>query len=138
MAARVKHWIERGHYPANEILVLYVKRGTVSTDDRYIRALLCALEEAGVPYEWIARNQYAKRALTLDSATVKVSTIHSSKGLDFAAVAMVGISLLPSSTENADAERKLVYVGLTRARESLLVTWCKKSQFVRELVESAE
>jgi hypothetical protein len=137
-AARVKHWIERGHYPANEILVLYVKRGTVSTDDRYIRALLGALDEAGVPYEWIARDQHSKRGLTLDSATVKVSTIHSAKGLDFAAVAMVGVSLLPSSPASADAERKLVYVGLTRARESLFITWCKESQFVRELIEGAE
>jgi superfamily I DNA/RNA helicase len=68
---------------------------------------------------------------------VKVSTIQSAKGLDFAAVALVGLSMLPSSPEAADAERKLTYVGLTRARDALLATYCKESAFVRDLLECA-
>ncbi len=134
-AARVKHWIERGHYAPSDIAILYVRRGAAAGDDRYIRALLDALGEAGVPHEWISRDRRSKRALSIDSAAVKVSTIHSAKGLDFGAVALVGLSMLPSSPEHADAERSLVYVGLTRARESLLITYCKESQFVRELKE---
>lgn len=134
-AARIKHWIERGHYPPPEILVLYVRRGPAAGNDRYIRALLEALGEAGVPYEWISRDRHAKQGFSTDSWAVKVSTIHSAKGLDFAAVAMVGVSLLPTSPEHEEAERKLVYVGLTRARDSLLVTYCKESKFVRELLD---
>lgn len=133
-AARVKHWIERWHYAPSDILILYVKRGSAAGNDRYVRALLGALGEAGVPFEWIARDRHSKRTFSIDSAAVKVSTIHSAKGLDFGAVAMVGLSMLPTTPEHEDAERKLVYVGLTRARESLLVTWCKRTRFVDELL----
>jgi hypothetical protein len=132
-AARVKRWLERHEYPPQEILILYVKRGPSANDDRYIDTLLLSLAEAGVDYEWIARDQESKRNYSLASAKVKVSTIHSAKGLDFAAVAMVGISMLPSGPERADIERKLVYVGLTRARNALLITYCKESQFIQEI-----
>jgi hypothetical protein len=133
IAARVKLWLEKGKYPPQEILILYVKKGTNPKDDKYIQAILNALEEAGIEYEWITRNQESKRRFELASAKVKVSTIHSAKGLDFAAVAVVGLSLLPSSIEQTEVERKLVYVGLTRARNQLLITYCKNSQFILEL-----
>ncbi|KAF0249698.1 MAG: DNA/RNA helicase [bacterium] len=133
VAARVKLWLEKGKYPPQEILILYVKKGANPRDDKYIQAVLNSLEEAGIEYEWITRDQQTKRSFELSSAKVKVSTIHSAKGLDFAAVAVVGLSLLPSSPEQTEVERKLVYVGLTRARNQLLITHCKDSQFVIEL-----
>lgn len=138
IAARVKLWLEKGKYPPQEILVLYVKKGANPKDEKYIQAVLNSLEEAGIEYEWITRNQQTKRSFELASAKVKVSTIHSAKGLDFAAVAVVGLSLLPSSPEQAEVERKLVYVGLTRARNQLLITHCKDSQFVVDLKQCQE
>ncbi|MFY9222453.1 MAG: 3'-5' exonuclease [Blastocatellia bacterium] len=138
IAARVKLWLEKGKYPPQEILILYVKKGANPNDEKYIQAVLTSLEEAGIEYEWITRNQESKRSFQLSSAKVKVSTIHSAKGLDFAAVALVGLSLLPSSTEQAEVERKLVYVGLTRARNELLITHCKNSQFIVDLKQCQE
>ncbi|MBN8725212.1 MAG: NERD domain-containing protein [Acidobacteria bacterium] len=138
IAARVKLWLEKGKYPPQEILILYVKKGANPNDEKYIQAILTSLEEAGIEYEWITRNQESKRSFQLSSAKVKVSTIHSAKGLDFAAVALVGLSLLPSSIEQAEVERKLVYVGLTRARNELLITHCKASQFIVDLKQCRE
>jgi superfamily I DNA/RNA helicase len=138
IAARVKLWLEKGKYPPQEILILYVKKGANPNDEKYIQAVLTSLEEAGIEYEWITRNQESKRSFQLSSAKVKVSTIHSAKGLDFAAVALVGLSLLPSSIEQAEVERKLVYVGLTRARNELLITHCKDSQFIVDLKKCRE
>lgn len=138
IAARVKLWLEKGKYPPQEILILYVKKGANPNDEKYIQAVLTSLEEAGIEYEWITRNQESKRSFQLSSAKVKVSTIHSAKGLDFAAVALVGLSLLPSSAEQAEVERKLVYVGLTRARNELLITHCKDSQFIVDLKQCSE
>lgn len=138
IAARVKLWLEKGKYPPQEILILYVKKGANPNDEKYIQAVLTSLEEAGIEYEWITRNQESKRSFQLSSAKVKVSTIHSAKGLDFAAVALVGLSLLPSSAEQAEVERKLVYVGLTRARNELLITHCKNSQFIVDLKKCRE
>jgi DNA helicase-2/ATP-dependent DNA helicase PcrA len=64
---------------------------------------------------------------TLDAVTL--ATLHSSKGLEWPHVIVVGASegLLPISHATTDAEieeeRRLFYVGLTRARRSVTVTW---------------
>ncbi len=62
---------------------------------------------------------------------VTLSTIHSAKGLEWEAVAMIGLSdgLLPfvlADTAAAIAEEKrLLYVGLTRARTELRLSWAR-------------
>jgi DNA helicase-2/ATP-dependent DNA helicase PcrA len=61
-------------------------------------------------------------------STVKMMTLHSSKGLEFPVVFMVGMEegLFPSikqweevPDEDIEEERRLCYVGMTRAREQL-------------------
>lgn len=59
-------------------------------------------------------------------------TIHSSKGLEFEYVFMVGVeeSLLPHgnslfSPACIEEERRLMYVGMTRAKEQLYILNCK-------------
>ena len=60
---------------------------------------------------------------------VRVMTIHKVKGLEFRAVAVVGVreGSLPdyraATQEEVDAERRSFYVAITRASRSLLVTW---------------
>ena len=65
---------------------------------------------------------------------VTLSTMHSSKGLEFPVVFLCGASddLLPhaKSIEEARAaaeaeERRLCYVGITRAKERLFITWAR-------------
>ncbi|WIB62846.1 ATP-dependent helicase [Curtobacterium sp. MCBD17_040] len=63
---------------------------------------------------------------------VTLSTLHSAKGLEWPHVTIVGASegLLPISYATTDAEvdeeRRLFYVGVTRARASLTVTWARR------------
>ncbi|NIY85076.1 DNA helicase II [Vibrio hepatarius] len=86
---------------------------------------------------------------------VQLMTLHSAKGLEFPLVFMVGVEegMFPSqmSAEEAgrlEEERRLCYVGMTRAMEKLYITYAemrrlygqdkyhKPSRFIRELPET--
>jgi superfamily I DNA/RNA helicase len=63
---------------------------------------------------------------------VKVMTLHAAKGLEFAVVFICGVEdgLLPVHTTGTDIaeERRLFYVGLTRAREEVLLVRARTRQ----------
>jgi DNA helicase-2/ATP-dependent DNA helicase PcrA len=67
-----------------------------------------------------------------DDAPVILMTLHSAKGLEFDAIFLVGLEegLIPHSRSLArgdalEEERRLCYVGMTRARERLHLTWAQ-------------
>jgi DNA helicase-2/ATP-dependent DNA helicase PcrA len=67
---------------------------------------------------------------------VHLLTLHRAKGLEFEAVYLPHLEEgeLPNRRADVDEERRLLYVGLTRAKRHLLVTWgAKPSRFLREL-----
>ncbi|BEP29868.1 DNA helicase PcrA [Helicovermis profundi] len=64
-----------------------------------------------------------------DDDSVLLMTLHSAKGLEFPIVFMVGLEegIFPSSRslnedESVEEERRLMYVGITRAEEKLFIT----------------
>lgn len=62
---------------------------------------------------------------------VSLMTLHVSKGLEFDVVFMVGMEdglcpLLRTSSDSVEEERRLVYVGMTRARQNLFFTYTYK------------
>jgi ATP-dependent DNA helicase Rep len=92
-----------------------------------------------------------------DQNVVTLSTLHAAKGLEWPHVMLVGVTegMLPfklreqaadaeaptttaSAQEAGDAhlqeERRLMYVGITRAQRSLAVSWTKRRKKGRELV----
>lgn len=95
-----------------------------------------------------------------DTNTVRLSTLHASKGLEYPHVFLVGVEegLLPHMSRDEaleepsriEEERRLMYVGITRARLSLHITWCQKrrrgrdfenrelSRFIKEMKYESE
>ena len=77
--------------------------------------------------------------------TVTLATLHAAKGLEWAHVHLIGVAegLLPISYattfEQVDEERRLAYVGITRAGRTLSLTWSRgvrerqPSRFLREI-----
>jgi len=82
-------------------------------------------------------------------SAVTLATLHSAKGLEWECVFLVGLSegLVPISYatrfEQVDEERRLLYVGITRARRRLSMSWAvsgsqqrsprERSRFLAEL-----
>ncbi len=67
-----------------------------------------------------------------ESAVVTLMTLHNAKGLEFPLVFLSGmeLGLFPhsrsmNSEEALEEERRLCYVGMTRARKRLVLTWAK-------------
>ena len=76
------------------------------------------------------------------SGAVRLMTLHGAKGLEFPAVFLAGLSAgampleSPGRPADAEEERRLFFVGLTRAREELILTAAPEfSPFLRELPE---
>ncbi len=89
-----------------------------------------------------------------DTDKVKLMTIHAAKGLEFPSVYIVGLeeNLFPSmmslsSRADLEEERRLFYVALTRAEQSLTLSfansryrfgnlnYCEPSRFIKEVPE---
>lgn len=70
------------------------------------------------------------------AGAVTLMTLHAAKGLEFPVVFMVGMEegIFPHSrslmdTSEMEEERRLCYVGITRAREKLYLTYARKRLF---------
>lgn len=77
------------------------------------------------------------------SGAVRLMTLHGAKGLEFPVVFLAGLNAgtLPyeraHEAGNVEEERRLLYVGITRAREELVLSVSEKpSQFVLELPDT--
>jgi hypothetical protein len=110
IATGLKKLHEEG-YAWNQMAILYAfKRdgGTVAE----------ILASKGVPVEWL-NEQNDRLNYNPAAPSVKVMTIHCSKGLEFPVVAIPGIDKI----DNYDEKVQLIYVGMTRSTNKLVLSY---------------
>lgn len=75
-----------------------------------------------------------------DSDKVQLMTLHAAKGLEFPHVFLVGLEedLLPHrnsiEADTVEEERRLMYVGITRAKQTLTLTYSAKRKVAGEML----
>jgi DNA helicase-2/ATP-dependent DNA helicase PcrA len=138
-AARVATWLGAKHQPGSP----WRSMAVLARTNAQLELVAGYLEAAHVPYErrgpehspasdLFSTPDASPRRLEDDqNDAVALSTIHRSKGLEFQHVAAIGWAegQLPNynattPTELAE-EQRLAYVALSRAEDSLLITWSK-------------
>jgi hypothetical protein len=88
-----------------------------------------ALRRRGLPH------QVRKSSGSFDPGqdTIKILTMHVSKGLEFPVVALPGVGYMPEDGESEAEEARLFYVAATRATEALYITLSGNGAFGERL-----
>ena len=130
IAEEVGNWLTEGESPG-EIAVLYGSRsaGGFPWTDK----LRVAFDRAGVPWYWPTDPaDQTKHLVGSRNDAVMICTVHSAKGLEFKNVILCGyLTMLPP--EELETNRRLIYVGMTRAKERLVLSASGNHPYVADL-----
>jgi hypothetical protein len=124
VAERIAGEVQRGT-PPDRIGVIY-------PNAEVQREVARALKDAGIAFR-ATTDSRSKKALFADVSEVKVVTMESSKGLEFGVVLIPGLGAMPATGEDEVEEARLLYVAMTRAVESLVMTHSRESPFTERL-----
>jgi DNA helicase II / ATP-dependent DNA helicase PcrA len=137
-AEHVATWLAAKHQPGSPwyaMAVLARTNAQLELIESYLEAANIPSERRGPEHspasDLMAPEPAARRLEELDRDAVALSTIHRAKGLEFQHVAAIGWAegQLPNynatSSEQLAEEQRLAYVALSRAEQSLLITWSR-------------
>lgn len=101
-------------------------------------------EKSGTVGEWLKRAERVKRQVRELNTSgnkdgVQVSTLHKSKGREWKIVFIIDVDkeVIPykkaETVDDIEEERRLFYVGMTRAKDELYIYYTNKSPFISEI-----
>lgn len=123
LAARIADAVVAGT-PLGEIAVLCRTRAQMAP-------IAEALARRGLPLQSMGSTGF--QHFDWSQAGIRLVTLHSAKGLEFAHVHVAGLQRLPWRDETLEDAVRLVYVAMTRATQSLVLSCCGPSPVVERL-----
>lgn len=123
LAARIADAVAAGT-AAGEIAVLCRTRAQMAP-------IAEALARRGLPLQSMGSAGF--QHFDWRQAGIRLVTLHSAKGLEFAHVHVAGLQRLPWRDETLEDAVRLVYVAMTRATQSLVLSCCGSSPVVERL-----
>ena len=117
----ISKWHKEGK-PLHTIAVIYGHNWQGEAIHRGLKA-------KGITCFWL-KNKNEKRGYDASAERVSLMTRHSSKGLEFDTVVLAGLGGFKDVEKNLEQEVRLLYVGMTRARQNLLLTGCGSCFFL--------
>lgn len=123
LAARIADAVVAGT-PLGEIAVLCRTRSQMAP-------IAEALARRGLPLQSMGSAGF--QHFDWSQAGIRLVTLHSAKGLEFAHVHVAGLQRLPWRDETLEDAVRLVYVAMTRATQSLVLSCCGPSPVVERL-----
>jgi superfamily I DNA and RNA helicase len=128
----------QGDYKRSEVAVIYDDK--IYGMDRFAydnRALPMRvhkrLEASGITTTWVSQDVRAKEMYDVTTDRVSLISIHSSKGLDFDLVYLIGVDRIQPTELTRAYLMNLVYVAMTRAKYRLVIPYAKETELIKRM-----
>jgi superfamily I DNA/RNA helicase len=130
--------LDQGEYKRSEVAVIYDDK--VYGLDRFAydnRALPMRvhkkLEASGIPTTWVSQDVRAKEMYDVTTDRVSLISVHSSKGLDFDLVYLIGVDRIQPTESTRAYLTNLIYVAMTRAKYRLVIPYERETEFIKQM-----
>ncbi|MFB0520351.1 MAG: 3'-5' exonuclease, partial [Desulfatiglandales bacterium] len=131
----VSKQIEQGEFKRSEIAVIYDNKAYGPGGFQYNQShapgeLVARLEAAGIPSKWVSRDVRSKELFDITTDRVSVVSIHSSKGIDYDLVYLLGLDGLSPTEDTRDQLIRLAYVAMTRSKYRLVIPYVRENDLI--------
>lgn len=118
----------------SEIAMIYCKKSLDAEDVHDLPKMFKdALNSGGILCNWASEDYHSKRSYDITTNSVTISTIHSTKGFDYACVFLVGLDLLKEDGWSKEQIRNMTYVAITRARYQLFIPYIEHNALIKRV-----
>jgi UvrD-like helicase family protein/AAA domain-containing protein len=133
IARQASEWL-KGDVAPGDVAILYGSRYAGGGGFNWIDKIGMALDQARVPWYWPTDPSDPTGKATVGSRRdqVMLSTVHSAKGLEFPRVILCAF-LDEHPPDRVAESRRLIYVGMTRAVDHLVLTASGEHRFIADL-----
>jgi hypothetical protein len=133
--------IKRGDYKRSEIGIIYDDKiygpEQFAYDNRALpMGIFKKLESARIPTQWVSQDVGTKESFDVTMDRVSLISIHSSKGLDFDLVYLMGVDHINLTRSLRRNLITLLYVAMTRAKHRLVIPYVRESELILRMKDS--